>query len=265
MSVITQALILGRDMIFRPGRAFERLRSRSLPGWSGFQAAVLIYLFTTIVHSVFYSLKPVNFPSQAGQIIMQRLSTWQWLGAELSWGTLFTAVWFLFLVFFLGIFRSGKLPLKLGLAIIPAALPMALIAYQTENSVPALALAGIWFAIVGLSGFAAFRLSCGFPHEMLKSLVSLLLSASAIALFIMPVQIAALALNWENGYIAVLYMGGFWIMGLCAAGIRAIAGTGLARSVLALVLSLILNIEMLFSLSLGKLVSENVMRVMLAP
>ncbi len=249
-------------MILRPGRAFERLQSRSLSDWSGFQAAVLIYLFSTIVHSVFYSLKPVDFPSQAGQVIMQRLSTWQWLGAELLWGTLFMAVWFLFLVFFLGILRSRNLPFKLGLALIPAALPLALIACQVKNGVPAPALAGIWAAVAGLSGFAAFRHVS--PGKW-KPLVSLLLSATAVVLFIIPVQIAAVCLKWENGYIAVLCIGGFWILGLCAAGMRAIAGTGLARNVLAIVLSLILNMEMLFSLSLGGLVPENIMRVMLAP
>lgn len=264
MSVITQALILGRDMIFRPGRAFARLRSMSRPG-EAFGPAVLIYIFSTSVHSVFYSLKPVDFPSESAHVLKHALSTWQWLGAELLWGTLFMAAWFLFLLFFLGISRSGNLPLKLGFALMLTALPLALIACQAGNGVPALALAGIWGAVAGLSGFAGFRLQKHFPHGMLKPLISLFLCASAVTLFIIPLQIAAIRLNWENGYIVALYIGGFWILGLCAAGIRAITGIGLARNVLALVLSVFLNMEMLFSLSLGGLVPENIMRIMFSP
>lgn len=256
MSMIKEALLLSKEVITCPARAFKRICASP----HGLYPAALVYFFFTVCHSLFYALKPADFPAEAGQVLNEVISPWAWMRTELFWGTVFMLAWIFFLASFLEILRRGRLPLRIIAALSAAALPGILIALQAKKnaSFPVVLLS--WSLLLAFFSFFSWRL-----RGEWKPLASLFLSLNAIALLILPAQAAAAAVRWENAYIAVQFAGAVWMLAVSATGIRAFTGSGIARNVLALSLALILNMGLVYSLHLAEIVPARALKVLIAP
>lgn len=258
MKLLISAWELARDLVVRPSRAFERMER---PG-AALPEAFLVYLAFTVVFSVFYALKPADFPLAAKAAFEEGgmpQGFWFWFGTGVL-GTLMTVVWTALLGAMLQFAPERRLPLSLALQLgwTAATVILVVLYYNTQ-----LTKAGLGFAwLVLLSPLVWLARTRRIPWLRLLSLMLALNVFSALS--VAPMS-AAVLLRSENLYTGSELVLLLWMLGAGTAGIRRFTGLGTPRVFLPLGFTMVASVMLLFSLHFMGLVSTRMLKVYFLP
>ncbi|MFH1619453.1 MAG: hypothetical protein ABIG11_06060, partial [bacterium] len=201
IDTLTETLILAWETVANPRQAFRRLREnrRLVP-------PAAIYVFFTAAHSVFYCLKPRDFPAEAGLFLSAPPGLPGWLWTEFFWGSLFLTGWLYFLCAFLGLVSCGRMSLKLPASLAAAVLPSALHIFLARNGHPVIMIAWVFVtALIFLPFFFRFK-------AFLKDMTALLLCLNAVEMVLLPLLSAAVLTGSEKAYMAFQTGGALWML-----------------------------------------------------
>lgn len=228
------------DVLLRPGRAVSRLKG---PG-GALPASAAIFALYAASRVALQTLKPAGFPPETpGSFAVEAPGDWAfWVRVE-CYNLALTAAWIALAAYFTRLLGEGRLPKRILAAAASLGAPLALVLLE-QMGLPRAAIAVAWLAVAAALGWVLRA----FPRVLWAPLASLFLCVEAVPLAASPLLATAAALRWAGAYHAVEILAMFWTLGLAAFGLGRVAGIKTARAFLAVFLSSLAQILVLYGL-----------------
>lgn len=256
--MVSEAFELGRDVVFAPGRAFEKTAADPARAVRPALGVLGAYMAAS---AFFYWLKPESFPPppEGATLPVDPRPLWFWVRVQL-WTPALAAVLVATTGWFAVVLDGGKLPLRLAGAVLSCAVPALLLVVHSNGLIPRAAFIAALAALPALAYPGWRRLD----RARWRSLTAALLAANAPAVAMVPVFTAVVLLRS-----AVLYQGLemvllFWTLGLCSYGVGRTLGLPTARAFAAVFLGFIAQIFFVFSMHNAGLLPNDVLKALMA-
>lgn len=252
--MLKSIIVLGRRALFSPTRtASESGKAETL------RPAILLYAAFLLGYTLFFWVKPLDFPDTGAVVSDQSLGLVFWIKVML-WQPPLEAAWIIFLMGFVAWFQKGGLPVRLVAGAAWTALPFILMAaYLQKNGIPKWA-----FAAGALGSFALFYpVLRKTPAAAWRPVVAFMLSINVIGLVLLLPMSAAVLIRHTGFFDCSQIAGGLWILGVGTLGLRELTGLRLPRAFMALLFSMFFQVALAFSLHLLGIVPKEILKALL--
>ncbi|MBI4375920.1 MAG: hypothetical protein HY549_05660 [Elusimicrobia bacterium] len=247
--------LLCRDFLSSPREAAERCRRPE-----SFRASLMIYAAFVVCYALFFWLKPWDFPEVNAPWPQQELGLLFWLKV-LLWQPALEGAWIALLLGLISWFGAGSMAFRLLTAVAWAAGPIMLMAYHHSG-----ALSRPAFAAGSVLAFGAFiPLWRKVETRDWISVTAFMLGLNVIGLAGLIPMALAIWLRHELLFKIAQFVSAFWMLGAGAAGLKALSGLRLPRVFMAIMLSVVFQVTLAFSLYLVGLVPKDVLKALLYP
>lgn len=244
---------LGWLMVRSPSAGAEKARPReALP------ASLRVYAAFLLLYALFFWLKPFDFPDPNVGVPREAQGLLFWLKV-MGFQPLLEAAWVVFLLGMARWFAAGRLAPRLLTGVLWTAAPFILLVVYHQNAMPkALFAAGgaLWLASYGL---VIKREDLGALRELLSFMLAL--NAIGIALLV-PMTLLTAARSREL-FMLTQGLGGFWLLGAGALGLRKLTGLRMSRAFLSMLLSMFMQIAFTFLLYMLGIVPKEILKALL--
>lgn len=239
--------------LFKPSRAAEEARR---PG--SLMPAALIYLAYLAASAAFFAWKPFDFPDPNVPYPRETQGLWFWLKVML-WQPPVELLWIGLLMAVVEWFRAGKMFLRLLGAVLATAVPFVLLVLYKWASVGWWGFALLSLAWAGLMAFWAARV----PAEQWRPVAALMLGLNVVGLLMTAPMALATAAGSAQLYQAAQIGGGLWVLLCGTLALRALTGLRLPRCFMSMLLSMFMQIGVVFTLHMLGLVPKDILKALL--
>lgn len=244
---------LGALMVRSPSAGAEKARPRE-----AFAPAVKVYAAFVLLYALFFWLKPFDFPDPNVGVPRETQGLLFWLKA-MAFQPLLEVAWVVFLYGMARWFSAGGLTMRMAVAVFAAAAPFILIVLYYQNEIPKAAFAAGAAAWIGFSLWYAR----GESWEPLRELLAFMLALNAIGIALLVPMVLFTAARSQQLFMLTQGLGGFWLLGAGALGLRQLTGLRMSRAFMAMLLSMFLQIAFAFTLHLLGVVPKEILKAIL--
>jgi hypothetical protein len=221
-----------------------------------------IYILCACAEALFLSVKPPDFPAEFAQLGLKEKSCAFYFTAGIFWDAVLTAVSSTLLLYFLKVFRAGKVFFKIiswALVFIVCAgtavyAEKAWPVFYAKTPVVLLLTAGMLFFIAGI-----IRRERTLYWRFLQAALVLNLAGAVV----LPLEFAAVYLNSENLFLIAEIITGLWTLVLFTKTARIFTETSVPRTIISLGAGCLAALSFLFLLHKGGVISEDTYNILL--
>jgi hypothetical protein len=197
-----------------------------------------IYGAWVVVSLLYLALKPFDFPDANAPLPEHAPGVWFWLKVAF-WEPVLAGMGVGLTALAVRWMKDGWLPLKTAAATLWTATPLALTLGYVNSGMPRWLFAILILAWLAPGAYFARRID----RATWRQTAAFLLGLNAVSLAALLPEIIATLLRSDLLYKASLGLSVFWLLACGGVGLRRLAGTSLARAILAFLFSnLVLNL-----------------------
>jgi hypothetical protein len=240
-------------MVRSPTAGAEKVKPKE-----AFLPAVKVYAAFLLLYALFFWLKPFDFPDPNVGVPRESQNLLFWLKV-MSFQPLLEVAWVVFLYGMARWFSAGTLALRMTAAVFAAAAPFILILLYYQNFIPKSLFA------LGAAAWIGFSLwyAKGQSWEPLRELLAFMLALNAVGIALLVPMVLFTAMRSQQLFMLSQGLGGFWLLGAGALGLRQLTGLRMSRAFMAMLLSMFLQIAFAFTLHLLGVVPKEILKAIL--
>lgn len=246
------AWTLGWTIVRSPSAGAEKARPKeALP------ASARVYAAFLILYALFFWLKPFDFPDPNVGVPRETQGLTFWLKV-MCFQPLLEAAWVVFLLGMARWFGEGRLAFRLIVGTFWTAAPFILLVLYHGSQMPKWAFAAgaaLWLASYAL---VIKREDAG----PLRELLSFMLALNAVGIALLVPMTLLTAMRSKELFMLTQGLGGIWLLGAGALGVRQLTGLRMSRAFLAMLLSMFMQIAFTFTLHMLGIVPKEILKAL---